>query len=405
MLTTTGSPEFTASVLPNSKANRSFASGQLEILLECVPKSGHFLPHNSSMKVLAHLYKTGGTSVWFFYQAMAAVAGFKWHRFAAPRIAGVSPNRTVLGQDRLEKAREYLGQDPTFCDQFKIISGHFPVGLDELINQNREEKDKKEIAYLTLVEHPVKRALSEVNFDFQRDYVSKEDAETYLLSAVDNLQTRFLAGEEAMKKGYACTAETLQKAKDNIEKRFLLAAPTEDANSFMSVLAAIESWQQPIAMCRAQVTGDKVFRDISSTLRATLEEKHKFDVELYEWIKTRWYKWKAENIDFVPRIMKPEEKVICILSEFGNNPKRVPQQFSLEEFQAYNAKAAASGNHLVELTQSVASAPRAPVAPPTASVSSALPTFGLYIDAQVAEAPSLVSAKSTHPIHKRRWHS
>jgi hypothetical protein len=308
------------------KKNRSFSSQKLAVLRPVTFKSP--LPACPTTTIFLHPPKAGGTTLLFVAQAWSKVyPDFKVYRFAVPRLEGCSPNR-ISGNWRggLESAETALKSNPNLCDGINVISGHFPFGLHAYIKSCAPKQ------YITLIRHPIERELSSTNFDLQRGYVDKENAETYLLSGKDNPQTRLLAGEEFM--AGPCNEKTLAQAKSNIDKHFFLAGVTEDTDSFISILASMQNWG-PIAVCRAQVTGEKIFKDISEDLKKQLMNIHQFDIELYTWVKERWYAWKEKNVKaFQDSNLWPSEKILCIKSDFATT--RIPEWLSLKEIEAYN---------------------------------------------------------------------
>lgn len=323
------------------KANRSFATQKLEVLLPVAFKAP--LQPCSGAMIFLHTPKTGGTTLWFVAQALSKEnANFKVHRFAVPRVEGYSPSRIFEGwEGGLASAKPVLEKDPHFCDGINLISGHFPFGLHRYLPESASKP-----SYITLMRDPIEQAVSLTNFDFQRGYVDKKDAKAYLLGEnIDNPQTRSLAGVQCMKG--VCTAETLQQAKNNIEEYFLLAGITEDLNDFIRILASMHGWG-PVAICRAQVTGEKVFTDISADLRKQLEAKHHIDIQLYAWMKQRWYAWKTEQVaSFQNLNLWESQKILCIKSDFATT--RIPERLLLAEVEAYNQTVS---DALIEITQS-----------------------------------------------------
>lgn len=306
------------------KKTLSFAYPKLEVLLP-VRLRTRLEPVETVF--LIHLPKTGGTNLDALTVALAKMGKLKHHRFAVPRQKNVSPNRITAGWiGGLQTAKEKLREEPNFCKDLNFITGHFPLGLHKLTGTGSAK-------YVFIMRDPISRELSCVNFAHQREYVSRADAEEYILNNLDNPQTRMLAGEEHMSGD--CTEKTLEAAKRNIMEHCLLGGVTEDTNAFIQILASIQDWG-PVALCRSQVTGVKVFDQISIELQKKLEEKHKFDLQLYAWVKQRWYDWKTQNLDSASvAAMDPTLKnVLCVDSDFVNT--RTPVFRSLDEIAVYN---------------------------------------------------------------------
>lgn len=317
------------------KRNRSFASQKL-VLLRPLRFTSHIEP--ASTLIFLHIPKAGGTNVSFVSEAIEKInTNFKSHRFPIPRVSDQSPNRIVEDwRGGMQSAEATLKVNPDFCQNINFIRGHFPFGLHALI--------KKPALYIALIRNPIERELSATNFDYQRGYVDKAAAQKYLLDqSIDNPQTRLLAGSASM--SGACTAATLAKAKENIETHFLLVGITEETNDFIQVLASIQNWG-PIALCKAQVTGEKVFQKESAELVKALSEKHAFDMQLYDWVKDRWHKWKAAMVKSKPNFNDTLSKILCIKASFATH--KTPELLSISEIEAYNRGVS---DELLELTQ------------------------------------------------------
>jgi hypothetical protein len=156
------------------------------------------------------------------------------------------------------------------------------------------EQIQKPAQYICLVRHPVDREISDANFAYQRNYIESEQVESYLLDKMlDNPQVRMIAGREYMKG--PCTEETFAKAIKNIEKDFLLIAPSEEIDTFLQILSTIQKWG-PIAYAPMQITQQKAIDRPSEALKQQLLDKHQWDLKLYEWVNTHWAAVKEKMI-------------------------------------------------------------------------------------------------------------
>ncbi len=330
-----------ASPKPIDKRNRSFASQKL-VLLRPLTFAKHIEP--ASTLIFLHIPKAGGTNVSFVSEAIEKInTNFKSHRFSVPRVSDQSPNRIVEDwRGGMQSAEVTLKSNPDFCKNIQFIRGHFPFGIHVLI--------KKPARYIALIRNPIERELSATNFDYQRGYVDEASAQKYLLEqSIDNPQTRLLAGSASM--SGACTVATLAKAKENIETHFLLVGITEETNDFIQVLASIQNWG-PIALCKAQVTGEKVFQKESAELVKALSEKHAIDMQLYNWVKDRWHKWKAAMVKSEPNSNNTLSKILCIKASFAAH--KTPELLSIPEIEAYNR---CVSDELLALTQTFSNLP------------------------------------------------
>lgn len=308
---------------PSQRKNRSFATQKIEILRP-VTFTAPIEPCDRI--ILIHPPKTGGTNLCFIADALSKMnPHFKSTRFSVPRVTGQSPGLiTENWIGGLKSVENAMQMNPHACDGWHFISGHFPFGLHEMLDGPAK--------YIVLIRHPIERAISSTNFDYQRGYITKQDAKTYLLSAeIDNPQTRLLAGRAFMHG--ACCDKTLEMAKHNLQNHFLLACVTEDTNSMIQVLASIQNWGA-LALPRHQVTGDKVIVELNTEMKALLENKHQYDVLLYDWVKTQWHLWKERHIHSVQEIST--QKILCITPEFANT--RMPKQMTEQEIEIYNQR-------------------------------------------------------------------
>lgn len=317
----------------SDRKNRSFASQKIEILR---PVTFTAPVEPCDRIIFIHPPKTGGTNLCFIVDALSKTNSlFKSTRFPVPRITGQSPGLiTENWIGGLKSVEDAMQINPHACDGWNFISGHFPFGLHEILDGPAK--------YIALIRHPIERALSSTNFDYQRGYITKENAQAYLLSAeIDNPQTRLLAGKAFM--SGSCNDETLKMAKNNIQKHFLLAGITEDTNSFIQILASIQNWGA-LALPRNQVTGDKVIAQLGTEIKDILENKHKYDLRLYDWVKTQWKLWKANYINSVQDISAKE--ILCITPNFANT--RSPKRMTEREVEIYNQ---ALTEELIEVSQ------------------------------------------------------
>lgn len=285
--------------------------------------------------IFLHIPKTAGTNLSNIASAVSKNTGqFHYQRLPVPRRTDRSPNLITSGWmgglQPLENNPHMLDEIP---DRF-FLAGHFPYGLHLYFS--------KPSKYITLIRHPLAREFSDANFAYQRGYINKERFAPYLLEEmIDNPQVRLIAGKEYMTG--PCTQETLVKAKENIERDFLLAAPVEDVDDFIEILASIQGWGS-LAFAPMQITREKASEKLDPLLSDTLIEKHKWDLQFYEWIQTRWYEWKKQVI-FAQK--SPDARILTLMPDFLMNRKIV--FLSPEEINSYNQSHSAS--EFLELNQ------------------------------------------------------
>lgn len=285
--------------------------------------------------IFLHIPKTAGTNLTKIAYAVSRQTGqFHYQRLPVPRRNDRSPNLITPGWmgglQPLENNPNLLSEIP---DRF-FLAGHFPYGLHLYFSKPSQ--------YITLIRHPLARELSDANFAYQRGYIEKERFAPYLLEEmIDNPQVRLIAGKEYMTG--PCTQKTLDKAKENIERDFLLAAPVEDVDDFIEIFASIQGWGS-LAYAPMQITREKAAEKIAPALSDALIQKHKWDLQFYEWIKSRWYEWKKQTI---AAHKPPHEPILTLMPDFLMN--RETLFLSLEEIHSYNLSH--SADEFIELEQ------------------------------------------------------
>lgn len=284
-------------------ASLSCSRQHIELLAEIV-LTEDFAPQEQI--IFLHIPKTAGTNLDAIASAVSQKKGaFHYQRLAVPRVAGKSP--ILITADWLGGLQQ-LKNNPDLLENIKqnfVLCGHFPYGLHcHFSNPSK---------YIALFRHPLERELSSANFDYQRKYIEADQFESYLLNQmIDNPQVRLIAGTEYMTG--VCTADTLAKAKENIERDFLLAAPHEDVNSLIQILASIQRWGS-LAYAPLQITREKAAEELNPVLVDALMKKHAWDLELYEWIKYRWVQWKQQIIHS-SKAVPPDERILTLMPDF-----------------------------------------------------------------------------------------
>ncbi len=264
-------------------ANLSYSQQIIHILPEL-----EIQQQDSSKRIIfLHIPKTAGTNVDNIAKAYSAMTnGFHYQRLPVPRTPGCSPVQISEGWIG---GWQQLVLNPHLLDilpESFFLTGHFPYGLHKYLSSPAK--------YVTLVRNPLERELSTANFAYQRGFIQAEEFTSYLCDQMlDNPQVRLIAGREAM--AGPCTEETLRIAMQNIERDFLLAAPSVDVDTFLQLLASIQKWGL-FAYAPMQITQEKVVKTLDPLLAEALLQKHQWDMRFYEWIKQRWDFYKQEII-------------------------------------------------------------------------------------------------------------
>jgi hypothetical protein len=175
--------------------------------------------------------------------------------------------------------------------------------------------------FVTIVRHPVDRVISSFFFFRSMPYMPSTarnewwvraqfikylTLEQYLDSGIgldhDNHQVRMLSGCPELdahwdREGRPISTPPVERrhlemAKRNLEERFTVAAPTEQITALVWFLKRLYGW--PLHRVFFEIRNDNLNRlkleDVSVATRKRLEALNQYDVELYEWVRTRFAK-------------------------------------------------------------------------------------------------------------------
>ncbi|MGO0309030.1 sulfotransferase domain-containing protein [Endozoicomonas acroporae] len=269
------------------QTNMSYASSTIT-MLSPVNVSDEIRKAGQEDIVFIHTPKTGGTNIACLMKAIGADSGSVFnHRCSVMRQEGVSPNLFKPGGMGGYPSPEAL-ENLKAQHSPRFISGHMPTGLIE--------EGGLQGRYISLVREPVARAVSSLNFDYQRGYLAKEDVATYAGSTmIDNLQTRLIAGKDHM--DGECTEDTYRAATQKINDEFLLVAPTEAVDAVTSVVARLYG-EEKVATARFQVTGNKLYDEKSPPehLKSILIGRNQFDTRLYKHVVKEWENFTNHHV-------------------------------------------------------------------------------------------------------------
>jgi hypothetical protein len=259
--------------------------------------------------VFFHIPKTGGTTLEKIIQrAVPAEKIFLVNYYG--------PAKSSLLVRSSGQIATYLQQmSPARRQSIAFVIGHVPMDIDTLFDRPSR--------YFTIIREPVDRCLSNF-FHLKMEANSPETAahlpiyqriknmtlEQYLDSGIgldsDNHQVRMLAGcpqldapwsEDGRPVAFpAVEPRHLAMAKRNIEERFLVAGTLEQFPQLTWYLKRVYGW--PLHRCfyvkRRGNSSRPRIDEVSLQTRRRLEQSNQFDMELYDWVNSRFARQIAE---------------------------------------------------------------------------------------------------------------
>ena len=301
----------------------SFASGTLKILPSLILRENMWIDENPI--VFIHPPKTAGTNVANLAKAITISQNTLELRAVVPKREGVSPN--LFDSSSVGGLKTIINNPKNFdCTNkdVKFISGHMPLPS---VENEKNYFNLEKLNYVAIIRDPIDRELSSANFDYQRKYVEAQDIQNYIINKpIDNLQTRLLAGENYM--SGECNEDTFNEAVKNIRERFIFVAPSEDVEIVMSLISS-KFGVDHLAYSRAQITGIKIVDRNDAELCNYLNDKHKFDVRIFNLVKENWNNWKQKYIEDISYNTQSEQKYLVLTPYFSQN--KVPEFMNLDQ--------------------------------------------------------------------------
>jgi Galactose-3-O-sulfotransferase len=198
--------------------------------------------------------------------------------------------------------------------------------------------------FFTILREPVDRVISSFYFGRTRPelpshpYIKDMTLEEYLDSGFgldyDNQQVRMLSGCAELDSPWGRNGRPvsrrpvkrhyLEKAKRNIEKHFIVAAPLEMFTHLIWFLKRLYGWPTHLILFRRQneTPGRPSAHAVSESTRKRLETLNRYDIELYEWVKDRFMK-QIEPLE--PEFSREVRRLEMLNSAFQRVRPFIPQ--------------------------------------------------------------------------------
>lgn len=208
-----------------------------------------------------------------------------------PKSAGTTLNRLIEWEYPLF---DIYSVDPVFfrwsrarlfrfpkerLERFRVFKGHMPFGLHAMLAQPA--------TYTTVLREPVDRVISAFYFmnnyklhpnywKFRREGWTLEDF--VRRSPRENVQSKMMAGADYDE---PCTAEILEKAKENLTQHFSVVGLTERFEESLALMKLRFGWKfDTYSSFNVTRTRPKK-RDLPQSTLDLIAARNRFDVELY----------------------------------------------------------------------------------------------------------------------------
>ena len=233
-----------------------------------------------------------------------------------PKSAGTTLNRLIEWEYPLlamytvdpvlfRWSRERLWRLPKRrLKRFRVFKGHMKFGLHEVLPQPA--------TYITVLRDPIDRMISAFYFmhtykwhpnywKFRREGWTLEDFVKRWRKA--NLQTKMIAGADY---DALCTAETLAKAKENLQY-FSVVGLTERFEESLALMKMRFGWKlESYSSFNVTRTRPKK-RDLPQSTLDLIAERNRFDIELYECVAKIFEEAINQNAAEVGRVVRELE--------------------------------------------------------------------------------------------------
>jgi|GEM_PF-1913962 len=257
--------------------------------------------------IFLHIAKTAGMSL----NAML------FRQFQQKILAGSVPGATQSrsGMYRLpEVATFYASHSADRKKEFQACIGHNFFGLHKLID--------RQCSYVSLIRDPIDRCISTYNYLLQTELIPRstsfEEFVELELVICNSFQTRQICGSTSLDltadfdPGTLMTKSSVTEnrpvemfdyivARHNIQRHFLLCAPSERFDEVTLVLARIFGWApKDVVQPKINVTDRTIQRnEIPAKLLTHLQHQNRYDEKLYRFVTARFDKLvKSLGVEF-----------------------------------------------------------------------------------------------------------
>jgi Sulfotransferase family len=173
--------------------------------------------------------------------------------------------------------------------RYRLIQGHMYFGLHHFI--------PRASTYITLLRHPVERALSfyyyarRTSYHYLYPLLNTEPVDLKTLLArnltteLRNDQTRMLAGDEWRDPERVATRATLELAQANLRNHFRVVGLLEEFDASLVLLYRAFGWQLRCYVKENVAKEKPSDLSLDAETRRLLEEANSLDLELYEYAR------------------------------------------------------------------------------------------------------------------------
>lgn len=217
--------------------------------------------------IFLHMEKTGGTSLGV---PLRLLYGYRKSMQVEQIYDGVP--------------EQYLALSEQEKNRIRLLKGHVFYGIHDHCPGRS--------VYFTFLRDPVKR-IDSFHRMLQREWpdmtVAAMSLDEYVNSQhptyVCNAQVRRVAGMTS--KDQDVNAEVFERAKDNLDRHFVLAGVTEQFDASLLLLKDRLGWTFPPFYVRSRVGSSHRKRELSAELATRIREQNIWDQRLYEHVRDR----------------------------------------------------------------------------------------------------------------------
>lgn len=230
--------------------------------------------HQENSIIFLHLPKTAGTTLVKIIQRQYKEGVFS--------INGAN----------MQALDEFKDLPITQRENIKILITHRGFGLHQYLSPSSQ--------YITIMRDPVDRIISHYYFVLRQpehylyntvtshNMSLKDYVRSGISTELDNGQTRLLAGIDHTVPFRQCSTETLETAKENLQKYFVAVGLTERFDETLLLLKRTLGWKN-IFYIKENVNESRPgIKDVNEDTIKVIEKHNELDIQLYQYVTQKF---------------------------------------------------------------------------------------------------------------------